>query len=211
MNETNSDYVAPGEGVLLEDITGFGEIVRAGRYPSRLAKCEAKLSKKQKWMVQANWEITEGDQEGLEQPTWYSLVITRKKDKRGAVKVYAGGIMSMKRDMKNVGAEFPAGFIFSEAPDEKYAIEVARIFTKAFGGGAKLVEMNVLKDTKSPVMDDEGNERRYEEDGIDHKAGDVIYRTKTVITGPWGRQRPGAVTAAAPTATSPSAALEAAL
>ncbi len=103
-----TDFQQPAyETIDVDTITEIGERVPAGRYNAKLIACEGKLSKKNKPMVQATFEVTQGEYQAMEIVCFYSLAVSEKKSKR-----YAGGILEIKAALNAVGTPLPQGYQF---------------------------------------------------------------------------------------------------
>lgn len=132
--------------VNIDEITSIGERLPIGRYFARLASVEAKLSKSQKPMVVALFEVSEGEHEGLETVIYYSLFVSQKNGRK-----YAGGILDLKRAFNVIGTALPPNFQMpcaSENTTEEEALanadKVRKLYAKNFAN--KIVEIAVLED-----------------------------------------------------------------
>jgi hypothetical protein len=112
----------PLESINVDEITIIGEQVPVGKYRAKLIASEGKLSRKSKPMVQATWEIVEGEQQFKEVPMWYHLNVTRKKNKKGVMQTYASGVADMKQAFAVAGQPVPSGFQFPLDKDKAAAL-----------------------------------------------------------------------------------------
>lgn len=198
-NNVNEDihYEGQAETYDPDQITSFGKFLGIGREAARLVTIEAKLSTKRKWMLEAKFEIAEGDNEGFERKLRYPLGIV-KWEKNGRSGIAAGGIADMKRDLNNIGRPWTKeDGQFSNQPDEAYATNIARIYNKKMGGG-QLVELHTVWDKESPIMEDDP-EKPGEQRQKKNEKGETMYWTRTSVTGLAGARRnvgPGEATAA---------------
>lgn len=146
-------YIQNGT-INVDEIVGVGARVPAGRYVAKLIAVEGKMSKKDKPMIEARYEIQEGkdaegnDRSGDDLLAFYSLAVTAPKKK--GQRPFAPGIVEMKTAFAAVGAPLPAGYGFPI--DEKQA---AKLFAKQLG--KKLLDIAVLEEK---TKDKETNEER---------------------------------------------------
>lgn len=134
--------------VNIDEIVGAGSRVPAGRYAAKLIAVEGKESKKQKPMIEARFEIQEGDQAGSDLLAFYSLIVMAPK--KAGQKPFAPGIVEMKTAFAAAGAPLPAGFGFPLEPNA-----AAKVFAKSLG--KKLLDIAVLEEKSKDA--DTGEER----------------------------------------------------
>lgn len=150
-----------GNEISISDIADSGTFIPAGRYRARLASVTGKDSKAGKPMVQAVYEITDGDYEGLELYLHHTMVVFAPKKVGG--KAFAPGVAEMKATFAAVGEPLPAGF---SLPATTYGDEglrcvdmnkAAKLYASKLRG--KTVELAVYeevvknKETKEPQID----------------------------------------------------------
>jgi hypothetical protein len=131
------------ETISLDAITEITEMVPVGEYKARLEGVEGKLSKNQKPMVQASFEVVSGEQAGCEIRFWFSLSVTEKNGKK-----YASGVKDISNALAAVGRPLAAGFAFP-----LNAEKAAALFQKGFQG--LIVDIIVVPD-KRPEKDEYG-------------------------------------------------------
>jgi hypothetical protein len=189
----NEDVQYDGEATLYDpdEITSFGKFLGVGREQARLVTCEAKLSTKKKWMLEAKFEIADGENEGFERKLRYPLGIV-KWEKNGRSGIAAGGLADMKRDLNNIGKPWDREKHgqFSDQPNEDYAMKIARIYNAAFQN--VLVELHTVWDKESPIKNEDGSEKKNEK-------GETMYWTRTSVTGTAAARRNNATGEAAAT------------
>ena len=97
------------ETVSISSISDVGAEAPDGTYVIRLVEAKGKMSKavEPNPMVIADFEILEGEYEGLEISKFFVLNVSRKNGK-----VYAGGIMDFKKTLENVGRPLAKSFPF---------------------------------------------------------------------------------------------------
>lgn len=136
MSTELEQYIQDGT-INVDEIVGVGVRVPAGRYVAKLIAVEGKVSKNQKPMVEARFEIQEGEQEGSDLLAFYSLSVTPPK--KAGQKPFAPGIVEMKTAFAACGAALPSGYGFPI--DEKQA---AKLFAKQLG--KKQLDIAVLEE-----------------------------------------------------------------
>ena len=173
MNE-DQEHTGPATLYDPDEITSFGKFLGVGRENACLVTVEAKLSTKRKWMLEAKFEILEGENEGFERKLRYPLGIV-KWQKNGRSGIAAGGIADMKRDLANIGRPWAREKHgqFTDQPDEVYATKIARVYNAAFGG--LTVELHTVFDKDAPIKNDDGTPKLNEK-------GEPMYWTRTSVT-----------------------------
>lgn len=147
--------------VNIDEITSITERIPVGRYPSKLLSAEAKMSKSNKPMITAVFEVTDGEQEGSEITIWYSLYVSVKNGKK-----YAGGILELKRSFAAIGTPLPNGFNMpcaTEHTPEDEALQnadkVRKLFVKNFAN--KAVDVAVVVDKERPATEGQINTKAF--------------------------------------------------
>lgn len=131
------------ETIVVDSITEITEMVPVGEYKARLEGVEGKLSKNNKPMVQATFEVVSGEQTGADIRFWFSLSVTEKNGKK-----YASGVKDISNALAAIGKPLPAGFAFP-----LNAEKAAALFHDGFKG--RVVDILVLPD-KRPEKDEYG-------------------------------------------------------
>lgn len=98
----------------LAEVGNGGNKIPPGEYVGRMSNLIPKLSKSaQKPMLEAHFEITEGEHAGETSRTWYSLAGT-VSPKNG--KAYFPGLMELNKSAHAIGSPFPGQSKFPTDP-----------------------------------------------------------------------------------------------
>lgn len=146
--------MSEADEVRLSDISEIGQLVPKGRYKCKLSAVNGKLSKAQvpAPMVEAVYDIVEGEQEGMTLNIYHSLKISQGAVKNGPNKgkpqYWAPGISDMKAACAAVGQPLP-DVTFSKNPTvadaQKWALEYGnRLRPQTIG----FVEIAVLEEPR---------------------------------------------------------------
>jgi hypothetical protein len=166
------------ESVALGDIVEFGERVPLGRYPCRLIACDGKLSKKNKPMVQATFEVVSGEHQGAEIPIFYTMY--RGKDKRG--RTMAPGIMEMVKALHEIGMPLGDDFRFPADEHGFHAQKMAALYGRAFK--EKVVDILILPDVRDE-KDDAGSPTGKKIEGTRAKVAKSEHAPVAAKSDPW--------------------------
>ncbi len=157
-----------------------------GRWRGKLLQATGEVSKKGNPMVVPIYVITEGPYEGGEARQW--LTVSKKKSPKNG-KVYAFGVMEMKRIFQLVGKALPADFKFpifdmddpSIADDDDVKQAVADAAASIFAKRLNNLDLEI-------VISDDG-----ESDKIDDRTGKPYRKTRASVGGLF--KKPQAVSA----------------
>lgn len=140
------------EEVKLSDISEIGQLVPKGRYKCRLSMVTGKLSKNEAPMVEAVFDVLDGEHEGMTVSIYHSLKVSKGQVKSGPNKgkpqFWAPGITDMKAAMKAVGQPVPEATTFKTNPTVEDAQKWAQVYGKILGPQLGAIEIAVLEEPR---------------------------------------------------------------
>jgi hypothetical protein len=181
----NPQDLGPAEEVKIGDISEIGQRVPKGRYRARLSAVNGKMNREGTApMVEAIYDVQEGDQEGMDITIFHSLKVTTHVAERGPSKGqrqwYAPGIIDMKAAMKAVGKPIPEAVTFNTRPTIEKAHEWARVYGQIFGPQNGDVEIVVIEEPRRARNPETGKwDVALDEDGR------KVMTTRAKVVGKW--------------------------
>ena len=143
----SSDFIS------IDQITVIGEQVPVGKYKARLLDATGEMSKSSnKPMIIATWEITQGEHEMKETRSLFPLSVTLKKDKKGTMRTYAGGIADLAAAVRAVNGAKLLPAQWPVEPTLEFAQQTAVALKKVFGN--KNVDIAVMPNNYERTEDD---------------------------------------------------------